>query len=106
MIFKKAIYAAPLMLLAASTVLLAPSYAIAHSGPLNEIAVDACNEKAKSDACEYEGGHHDLYIGTCQYMATALMCVRNQPIQKVKAKKSQVGEGHMHKEQDSTSENE
>jgi hypothetical protein len=99
MIFIKAIYAAPLILLAASTVLIAPSYAIAHSGPLNVIAVDACNEKAKSDACEYEGGHHDLYIGTCQYMATALMCVRNQPIQKVTPKNSGTDEKHTHNEQ-------
>ncbi|MEG3753246.1 hypothetical protein [Psychromonas arctica] len=57
--------------------------AFAHSGPLNKLALAACTEKARSQACQYEGVHDDLYIGTCQYMSTALMCVRNQPIQKV-----------------------
>ncbi|WP_426357765.1 hypothetical protein ACPUVO_15095 [Pseudocolwellia sp. HL-MZ19] len=56
-------------------------YANAHLGPLNEIAVKACATKEKSQMCQYEGGHNDLYLGTCQYMADELMCVRNQPIQ-------------------------
>lgn len=105
MLNKKAANGLPLLLLAAITVLLIPSYVNAHSGPLNAIAVKACNEKEKSDACEYEGGHNDLYIGTCQYMASALMCVRNQPIQKVEPNMSGPDEKHTHKEQIQTSVN-
>lgn len=61
--------------------------ALAHSGPLNKLALQACTEKARSQACQYEGVHNDLYIGTCQYMSTALMCVRNQPIQTIESDK-------------------
>ena len=59
------------------------SYSFAHSIPLNEIAVKACDNKQRSDQCQYEGGHDDLYIGSCQYMSDSLMCVRNQPIQTI-----------------------
>jgi hypothetical protein len=72
------------------------SYAHAHSGPLSEIAVKACDTKVRSDACQYEGGHQDLYIGTCQYMSTSLMCVRNQPIQLIDEKQSETEETHSH----------
>ena len=57
----------------------------AHSIPLNTHAVKACESKARSASCQYEGGHNDLYIGTCQYMSSNLLCVRNQPIKKIKA---------------------
>jgi hypothetical protein len=70
----------------------------AHSGPLSEIAVKSCNEKERSDACQYEGGHQDLYIGTCQYMSTVLMCVRNQPIQIIEEKQNKAAETHVHNE--------
>jgi hypothetical protein len=53
----------------------------AHSGHLNEKALKVCQEKQRSDACQFEGGHNDLYIGTCQYMVEILTCVRSQPIQ-------------------------
>jgi len=65
------------------SLLLVTSYAHAHSGHLNEKAVSVCENKVRSDTCQYEGGHHDLYIGSCQYMSTTLMCVRNQPIQQI-----------------------
>lgn len=78
------------------TLLLNTSYVHAHSGPLNEIAVKACDAKVHSEACQYEGGHQDLYIGTCQYMATNLMCVRNQPIQLIEEKQSETEEIHTH----------
>ncbi|WP_166425576.1 hypothetical protein [Paraglaciecola sp. 20A4] len=102
MLFTKMLHRALIVLLAATPLLTVPESAHAHSGPLNVIALNACQEKAKSDACEYEGGHNDLYIGTCQYMATALMCVRNQPIQKVTPKKSGSDEEHTHRVQTET----
>jgi hypothetical protein len=66
-----------------TVLLLASSNASAHSGQLNIKALDACKLKERSQACEYQGVHNDLYIGTCQYMADTLTCVRNQPIQKL-----------------------
>ena len=75
---------AMLSFIAASTLLLSASTAYAHSGSLNKIAVDVCKQKQKSQSCQYEGGHNDLYIGTCQYISdTDLICVRNKPIQKI-----------------------
>tara|TARA_R110001583_G_scaffold26533_8_gene95541 strand:- start:937 stop:1242 length:306 start_codon:yes stop_codon:yes gene_type:complete len=70
-----------LFILIATLSLLTTSYVQAHSGPLNEIAIKVCDTKKRSQACQYEGGHNDLYIGSCQYMSTTLMCVRSQPIQ-------------------------
>jgi hypothetical protein len=67
--------------------LLLVNNAYAHSIPLNKIAVKACENKARSATCEYEGGHHDLYIGTCQHMSSDLICVRNQPIKKIEVLK-------------------
>ena len=56
----------------------------AHSFPLNEAAIDSCNEKKRSQACQYQNHHNDVYIGTCQYVSDdELTCVRNRPIQKV-----------------------
>ncbi|GGQ17315.1 hypothetical protein [Shewanella litoralis] len=73
--------------LATCVLMLTPSFAEAHSGHLNEKAVSVCHDKARSDDCQFEGGHQDLYIGSCQYMSDTLMCVRNQPIQKLPTKK-------------------
>ena len=70
--------------------------ALAHSGPLNKLALQACTEKARSQACQYEGVHNDLYIGTCQYMSSALMCVRNQPIQKIEDEQPASDQTHEH----------
>jgi len=78
------------------TLLLTATYANAHSGPLSEIAVKACHEKVRSEACQYESGHQDLYLGTCQYMSTTLMCVRNQPIQLNDEKQAETEEIHSH----------
>ena len=66
----------------ATVLLLASSNVSAHSGQLNLKALNACKQKERSQACEYQGAHNDLYIGTCQYMADTLTCVRNQPIQR------------------------
>ena len=85
-----------LVFLATSTLFLTASNSHAHSGQLNSVPVKACDNKARSEACQYEGGHSDLYIGTCQYMATDLICVRNQPIQKNESKKNEPDEEHKH----------
>lgn len=69
--------------------LLVLNNAYAHSIPLNKIAVKVCENKARSASCEYEGAHSDLYIGTCQYMSSDLLCVRNQPIKKIEASSNQ-----------------
>ncbi len=64
------------------------SYAYGHSGALNQAALDVCQDKARSDACQYQGHHHDVYIGTCQYISDEdLMCVRNKPIQIIQPEK-------------------
>lgn len=65
------------------TLLFTTTLVQAHSGPLSEIAVKACDIKSRSQSCQYEDGHQNLYIGSCQYMSETLMCVRNQPIQKI-----------------------
>ena len=54
----------------------------AHGGNLSEPALQACEDKKRSQECKYEGHHDDLYIGTCQYVSEdILICVRNKPIQ-------------------------
>ena len=85
-----------LMLLASSALFFTLGQANAHSGPLNELAIKACAIKEKSQMCQYEGGHNDLYIGTCQYMADQLMCVRNQPIQFIEQSKEKNKLKHEH----------
>lgn len=63
---------------------LAAGKAVAHAGQLNQLALDACKDKARSQACQYQGHHHDLYIGTCQNVTEeALICVRTKPIQTI-----------------------
>ncbi|WP_426370073.1 hypothetical protein [Pseudocolwellia sp. HL-MZ7] len=89
-----------LTLLACSALFFTLGQANAHSGPLNEIAVKACTSKEKSQMCQYEGGHNDLYLGTCQYMADELMCVRNQPIQLIKPVEEKDKTQHTHQHSD------
>lgn len=79
--------------------LAAPTFLNAHSGLLNGAAVKACADKVKSQSCKYEGGHNDLYIGSCQYMADDLMCVRSQPIQKIDKGISSPIKSHSHKKE-------
>lgn len=70
-----------------SFALLSPTHnALAHSGSSTSAAWKACDNKVKSESCEYKGFHGDRYIGTCQYMSAYMMCVRNQPIIKAKPK--------------------
>ncbi len=85
MTFKTNLERTLLALLAVFSLSLTASNSHAHSGSLNKVAVEVCSTKVKSQACRYEGGHSDLYIGTCQLISdTDLICVRNQPIQKTK----------------------
>lgn len=55
----------------------------AHSGSVTNAAWDACHSKSLSTACEYTGFHDERYRGTCQAMSGHLMCVRNQPVEKL-----------------------
>ncbi len=83
------------MLLAVFSLSLTASNSYAHSGSLNKVAVETCAEKVKSQVCQYQGGHSDLYIGTCQLISdTDLICVRNKPIQKIEGTKFESEEGH------------
>lgn len=72
--------------LAGFTFLLAVGHAYAHSAPLNKVAMEACKEKQKSQVCQYQGHHDDLYLGTCQYVSDEnLICVRNKPMRKIES---------------------
>lgn len=74
------------LLLATGALLLTGSYAHAHSGSLNGAALQACEMKGRLQPCQYQGGHNDLFIGTCQLVSEEdLICVRNQPIQVIEA---------------------
>jgi len=53
----------------------------AHSGSSTNAAWEVCEEKKKSAQCEYKGYHEERYIGSCQLIASKMMCIRNQPIQ-------------------------
>lgn len=67
----------------------------AHAGPLNDAALLVCQQKQRSQACQYEGGHNDLFIGTCQYVSEEdLICVRNRPIQKADPDKEEAERAH------------
>ena len=80
--------------------LIASSSSYAHSGPMNKLALEVCEKKEKSQACQYEDGHSNLFIGSCQYISEKdLICVRNKPIQKVETEKTETEEdlGHNHK---------
>ncbi|MBU2885484.1 hypothetical protein KO507_06895 [Gilvimarinus agarilyticus] len=68
-----------LNVLLVAIVLTAP--ALAHQGHTHRASVEACEDHQRHDSCQYE--HADsLYIGSCQLMQEALMCVRNQPLMK------------------------
>lgn len=94
---KKTLFAIPATLI----VLLSAGYAYAHAGPANEAAVTACEEKERSQSCEYTGGHNDLYIGFCRYRfmtGDELICVRTEPIRKVDPDKDESADDHEHGE--------
>jgi len=53
-----------------------------HDGHLNDAPWRACDDQQIGDPCAYENAAKDVYRGTCRSMSDALMCVRNQPIEK------------------------
>ncbi len=60
--------------------------AAAHEGGLgNEAMWNACEARAVDDGCSFRNHDLDLFRGTCQSMANALVCVRNQPIERAVA---------------------
>ncbi len=60
-----------------------PSPASAHdSGDGNAFMWRACDGRQLDDTCAFQNAEHDLYRGTCQSMSNALVCVRNQPIER------------------------
>lgn len=72
----------------------------AHEGSLgNEVMWQACdNHKINAD-CWFQSIDHDIFRGTCQSMSNALVCVRNQPIQRA----TNWSDSHQHEPQsDST----
>jgi hypothetical protein len=55
----------------------------AHEGGLgNEVMWRACDGRQIDDACSFESVDHDVFRGTCQSMSKALVCVRNEPIER------------------------
>lgn len=84
--------------------LLITQKAAAHAGPLNMVAMAVCKNKQRSQACQYEGHHNDLYIGTCQYMSDEdLICVRNKPIQQIEPDPSDTSSTHDNTDQSTSS---
>lgn len=46
----------------------------------NEIMWSACDNRKINEHCSFENLDHGVYRGTCQSIAHAMVCVRNQPI--------------------------
>ncbi|MCQ8877241.1 hypothetical protein NQT69_04195 [Pseudoalteromonas shioyasakiensis] len=67
-----------------STCLLLPtSFAtLSHAGHGTQAPWQACEEKQLNQTCSYES-HDAKATGTCQAMNQVLMCVRNQPLEKL-----------------------
>jgi len=85
-----------LSIMAALILSLVAGNALAHSAPLDKLAMAACQEKARSQACEYQDHHSNRYIGTCQYVSEEdLICVRNRPIQKADPAAAHSDSGHL-----------
>lgn len=52
----------------------------AHDGHHTSHAWKSCETKTLDEKCAYVMKSDQLYKGSCQQMAQALMCVRNEPI--------------------------
>jgi len=59
-----------------------PQTVSAHASILNNDAWQVCENRTRSNSCEYTDNHENIYRGTCQVMSDKLLCVRNQPIEK------------------------
>lgn len=66
-------------------VLLPSVVAHAHRGMHNVGANKACAQQELGDDCSWTDAEHSRYIGTCRQVSEALLCVRNQPIQRLSA---------------------
>ena len=70
-------------LMLAVAVLVFSLYADAHDGNFSAEPWAACAAQELDDSCSFSNSNEDVYRGTCQAMAEeALICVRNQPIEK------------------------
>lgn len=56
--------------------------ASAHQGHTHSAPWEVCEAQTLGDPCQWEDAEQSLYIGTCRGVSDALICVRNQPIQK------------------------
>lgn len=54
-----------------------------HQGHIDQAASIACVDKKLSEACSYQNVHQDLYKGSCRSIMEKMICVRNEPIQKL-----------------------
>ena len=54
----------------------------AHAGHYDSAPWQVCKDKNVGDNCAYET-HDKRYVGSCQAMQQASMCVRNQPIERL-----------------------
>ena len=71
------------LLLVGLAVLSVASTAQAHQGGLgNAVMWQACEGRKVDESCVFQSLDHDVFRGSCQAMASALMCVRNQPIER------------------------
>lgn len=55
----------------------------AHDGHHTNKAWKACDKKKLSDSCRYVLQDNMLYKGTCRQVQEDLLCVRNQPIERL-----------------------
>ncbi|KXI30276.1 hypothetical protein [Paraglaciecola hydrolytica] len=79
--------------------MLLSSTALAHQGHIEDAAMLACTDKQVNDACEYQNQVADRYKGNCRLILEAMMCVRNQPIERSNSIFHQISEpllSHQH----------
>lgn len=70
-------------LLVGVVLLSATGTARAHEGGLgNQLMWSVCDVRKVDDHCSFESADHDVFRGSCQSMSNALVCVRNQPIER------------------------
>ena len=78
-------------LLVCVALLSATGAAWAHEGGLgNQVMWTACEGRSVDDLCSFQSLDHDVFRGSCQAMSNAMVCVRNQPIERA------AGSSHVH----------
>lgn len=73
----------------------------AHRGHGDRAAWDACAGRSLDAPCAWQDAEHSRYIGTCRSVADALVCVRNQPIERANPQTSHESSAHNHTHDDS-----